>query len=68
MQRGAFAVSVLRMTSWPVLVILILALLLALASYWLRADALANEPVEPAPVVQSAPAQSDSAVLQLTLR
>jgi hypothetical protein len=67
MQRGASTVAVLRMTSWPVLIILTLALLLALGSYWLRADALAREPMVPASVVQSVPVQPDTVVLRSTL-
>jgi hypothetical protein len=67
MQRGNSAVSMLRMTSWPVLILLTLALLLALASYWLRADAVSRVPLEPVPVVQSAPAQSGAVVVQSTM-
>jgi hypothetical protein len=64
MHRGSSAVAVLRMTSWPVLIILIAALMLALAGYWLSADAQAREPVAPALVAESAPAQADSVVLR----
>ncbi len=67
MQSRTSAVSVLRMTSWPVLIILTLALLLALASYWLRVDAVSREPIQPAPVVQSAPVHPDAVVVQSTL-
>jgi hypothetical protein len=64
MPRKTARVAVLRMTSWPVLIILTLALLLALGSYWLRVDAMSRGLMTPALVGESTSIQPDAVVLQ----
>jgi len=68
MQRGASTVAVLRMTSWPVLIILILALLVALGGYWLRTDALTGQLAPSSVVAESGSLPSEGLGVESMLR